>query len=140
MACLLFVLSPVCYDQLLLGAELLYGSVFPSVRPNLHGEQCIYFKNYYTYILYFEFCILYLVSCILYPVSCILYPVSCILYLVSCILYFLNGYGYNLFFLKFSCQWCHHWNSLRHAPLLLNVFHSCFSLSSWKLEVFSIVN
>ena len=39
---------------------------------------------------------------------------------------FLNGYGYNLFFLKFSYQWCLHWSSFRHAPLLMNVFRSCF--------------
>ena len=59
-----------------LGAELLYDSVFPFVRPsvrpfvrpNLRGEQCISFKTI-TLI----FCILYIVSCILYPVFFILY-------------------------------------------------------------------
>ena len=89
-------------------------------------------------ILYFVFCILYSVFCILYFlfcfcilyfVFCILYFVFCILYLyfIFCILYFLNGYGCNLFFLKYSCQWCLHWNSLCHAPLLLNVFRSCLA-------------
>ena len=61
------------------------------------------------------------------------------------ILYFLDGYSYNLFFLKFSCPWCLHWNSLRHAPLLLNVFRSCIRYTSiciflsWRLAIMCYV-
>ena len=82
----------------------------PTVRPSVRtyvGEQCIYFKNYYTYILYFVFCILYFVLCTLYFVFCILY-----------FLFF--------FFLNFSYQWYLNWSSICHAPLLMNVFRSCF--------------
>ena len=124
----------------LLGAELLYDSVFPSVCPT--GRLSVQ-PSVRTFVgnnaspsktITFIFCILYIVYCtyivycIRYHVSCIMYPVFCILYSLFCIFYFLSAFGYNLFFLEFSCQWCLYWNSLCHASLLLNVFRSCFSV------------
>ena len=54
-----------------------------------------------------------------------LYIVYCIFYIVYCTLYFLVFFFLN--FSYFSYQWYLNWSSICHAPLLMNVFRSCFS-------------
>ena len=60
-----------------------------------------------------------IVHCSLFIVHCSLFIVHCTLYFVLCTLYF-------LFFFLLNFSYHLNWSSICHAPLLMNVFRSCF--------------
>ena len=132
-------------------------SVRPSVRPYLRGRTM---HNIYTlYSISFPSPFLFLFSLpslfpSVYPSPFLLFPFPTALRAAWSAVWKgkrRKGEGYtlgkregkekrksNLFFFNFSYQWHLNWNSFCHAPLLMNVFRSCFHSQVLNMQKSSI--